>query len=65
MNLARIGCPTLVIVPEADRIVSPAVGAEIAASIPSSRLEALPGIGHAVQFEAPARVVELMLEFLT
>jgi 2-hydroxymuconate-semialdehyde hydrolase len=64
IDLARIQCPTLVIVPQADRIVAPEVGAEIAAAIPNARLEWLPGISHAVQFEAPGRVAELMLDFL-
>jgi pimeloyl-ACP methyl ester carboxylesterase len=29
-----------------------------------TRLEPVPGIGHAVQFEAPERVAELMVNFL-
>lgn len=64
IDLAEIRALTLVIVPQADRIVAPDVGAEIAASIPNARLELLPGIGHAVQFEAPDRVANLMLDFL-
>ncbi|HYN64017.1 MAG TPA: alpha/beta hydrolase [Candidatus Limnocylindrales bacterium] len=64
IDLAEIRALTLVIVPHADRIVAPDVGAEIAASIPNARLELLPGIGHAVQFEAPDRVANLMLDFL-
>lgn len=65
VNLAEIRAPTLVIVPQADRVVSPLVGAEIAAAIPGARLEPLAGIGHAVQFEAPGRVAELMVDFLS
>ena len=64
IDLGRILAPTLVIVPQDDRIVAPAVGAEIAAMIPVSRFEPLVGVGHAVQFEAPDRVAELMLDFL-
>jgi pimeloyl-ACP methyl ester carboxylesterase len=64
IDLGRIRAPTLVIVPQADRIVDPEAGAEIAAAIPDARLEPLAGIGHAVQFEAPGRVAELMLDFL-
>jgi pimeloyl-ACP methyl ester carboxylesterase len=63
-QLERILCPTLVIVPQADRIVGPHVGAEIAATIPDARFEALPVISHAVQFEAPDRVADLMRGFL-
>jgi pimeloyl-ACP methyl ester carboxylesterase len=40
------------------------MGAEIAASIPSARYEPIPGVGHAVQFEAPERVAALMRDFL-
>jgi pimeloyl-ACP methyl ester carboxylesterase len=65
IDLAKIGAPTLVIVPQADRVVSPAVGAEIATTIPGARLAALPGIGHAVQFEAADQVAALMADFLT
>ena len=64
IDLARIRVPTLVIVPQADRIVAPDVGAEIAATIRGARHEPLAGIGHAVQFEAPDRVAELMRDFL-
>jgi pimeloyl-ACP methyl ester carboxylesterase len=64
IDVAEIKAPTLVIVPQADRIVRPAVGAEIAATIPNARFEPLSGIGHAVQFEAPSRVAELIVDFL-
>jgi pimeloyl-ACP methyl ester carboxylesterase len=64
IDLGAIRAPTLVIVPQADRIVAPTVGAEIAAAIPNARFEPLAGIGHAVQFEAPDRVAGLMLDFL-
>ena len=64
IDIGRVRAPTLVIVPQADRIVLPDVGAEIAASIPDARLEELPGVGHAVQFAAPDRVAELMRAFL-
>ena len=64
IDLGRIHAPTLVVVPLADRIVAPAAGREIAAAIPDARYVALPGIGHAVQFEASQRVAELIAEFL-
>jgi pimeloyl-ACP methyl ester carboxylesterase len=64
IDLAEIGAPTLVIVPQADRVVSPQVGAEIAATIRGARFVPMAGIGHAVQFEAPGRVAELMVDFL-
>ena len=64
IDLGTIRAPTLVVVPLADRVVPPAMGAQIAASIPNARYEALPGVGHAVQFEAPDQVVVLMRDFL-
>lgn len=64
IDLGAIMAPTLVVVPQADRIVPPAAGKEIAALIPNARYEPLPGVGHAVQFEAPDRVAELMRGFL-
>jgi 2-hydroxymuconate-semialdehyde hydrolase len=64
IDLGRIRAPTLVIVPQADGVVRPDVGVEIATAIPQARLEPLPGIGHAVQFEAPNRVAELLIGFL-
>ena len=64
IDLGRVRAPTLVIAPQADRIVAPTVGAEIAASIPDARLEELPGVGHAVQFEDPSTVAALILDFL-
>ena len=64
IDLGRIKAPTLVVVPLADRIVPPAAGREIATAIPGARYLALPGVGHAVQFEASQRVAELIAEFL-
>lgn len=64
IDLRTIAAPTLVVVPQADRIVPPAMQQEIAALIPGARLESLPGVGHAVQFEAPDRLVALMRDFL-
>jgi pimeloyl-ACP methyl ester carboxylesterase len=64
IDLAEIRAPTLVIVPQADRVVSPGVGAEIAATIPNARIELLAGVGLAVQFEAPEQVAELLVDFL-
>jgi pimeloyl-ACP methyl ester carboxylesterase len=64
IDLARIMAPTLVVVPEADRIVPPAIQGEIATLIPTARRASLRGIGHALQFEAPDRVAALMRDFL-
>jgi len=64
IDLGRIRAPTLVVVPQADRIVPPAAGAEIAGGIPGARYVSLPGVGHAVQFAARDQVATLIREFL-
>lgn len=64
IDLGAITAPTLVVVPQADRIVPPAMQEEIAMLIPGARLESLPGISHAVQFEAADRIVALLHDFL-
>jgi pimeloyl-ACP methyl ester carboxylesterase len=64
IDLGRIKAPTLVVVPLADRIVPPTAGAEIAAAIPGARYVPLPGVGHALQFEARDEVARLLREFL-
>jgi pimeloyl-ACP methyl ester carboxylesterase len=64
IDLGLIHAPTLVVVPLADRVVPPEAGAEIAAAIPGARYVALPGVGHAVQFEARQEVAKLVGEFL-
>jgi 2-hydroxy-6-oxo-octa-2,4-dienoate hydrolase len=64
IDLAAIGAPTLVVVPQADRIVPPAAGAEIAAGISGARHVGLPGVGHALQFQARDEVAALIREFL-
>jgi pimeloyl-ACP methyl ester carboxylesterase len=64
VDVSRIRAPTLVITPQADRIVHPGVGATLAAAIPGARFAAIPDAGHTVQFEAPAEVARLIDGFL-
>ena len=64
IDLRRIGAPTLVVVPEDDRVVPPEDGYRMAHAIPGARLERLPGVGHSVQFAAADRVAQLLLGFL-
>jgi pimeloyl-ACP methyl ester carboxylesterase len=61
---SRIAAPTLVIVPERDRIVAPWVQRALAARIPGARLAEIPGAGHTVQMERPDEVAGLMAAFL-
>lgn len=64
LDQARIQAPTLVIGPLGDRIVSPAVSVALAGRIRGARYEPIPEVGHQVHLEAPARVAQLMAEFL-
>ena len=52
-RLPDIGCPTLVIGGEEDRIVTAQASREIAERIPGSRLVMYDGLGHALYEEAP------------
>ncbi len=63
-DVSPIEAPTLVVVPDADRVIAPAVGHELAATIPTAQLEVLPDVGHAVQFEAADRLADLLDQFL-
>src|SRR4249919_1771674 len=60
-RLSRISLPTLVIHGDADRLLGPANGREIAALIPA-RLEMLEGVGHMFWWEQPERSAELIRE---
>lgn len=52
--IARIRCPTLVIVGEHDWICGPVWNRALADAIPGSRLVEFPGVGHLPQYEVPA-----------
>jgi pimeloyl-ACP methyl ester carboxylesterase len=51
--LARIACPTLLLVGELDLICGPSHAREIAAEIRDARVVAIPECGHFVPAEAP------------
>ena len=63
-DLERIECPTLVMVGEGDRLKPPRYSRLIAKRIPDSELLVIPGAGHAVIFERPAKVNAAILGFL-
>jgi pimeloyl-ACP methyl ester carboxylesterase len=54
--LADVRVPTLVLAGGEDRLCPPARHEEIAALVPGARLQVLPGVGHLLPLEAPARV---------
>ena len=63
---AAIACPTLLVAGERDQLVPPAYARELAARIPSARLEVLagPGSTHALLVERAAEFNALALTFL-
>jgi pimeloyl-ACP methyl ester carboxylesterase len=63
-TLARIGVPTLAVAGGADLISPPALMRLWAARIPRARLEVVAEAGHAVAWEQPDRVNEIVHEFL-
>lgn len=62
--LADIDCPTLVVSGSEDTFTPPAELRALAAAIPHSRLEVIPGSGHVCSFERPAAFNHIVSEFL-
>jgi pimeloyl-ACP methyl ester carboxylesterase len=62
--LPAIHCPLLLVCGEADQLATPEQAREIAAAVPQARLEMLPGAGHMLTMEQPARVNALLLDWL-
>jgi pimeloyl-ACP methyl ester carboxylesterase len=63
-DLERITAPVLVVWGDRDRLVFHRGAQKVLAAVAGSRLELLEGVGHCPQVEAPARVCELLLEFV-
>jgi pimeloyl-ACP methyl ester carboxylesterase len=63
---SAISCPTLVIAGEGDRLVPAVYARELAASIPTSRLQVVEGVGstHGLLVERAAEFNELALSFI-
>jgi pimeloyl-ACP methyl ester carboxylesterase len=61
-RLSAIELPTLVVHGDADRLLGPANGRQIASLIPAARLEMLEGVGHMFWWEQPERSAELIRE---
>ena len=59
-RLAEISHPTLVIHGDADRLLGPNNGREVAALIPGARLEMLEGVGHMFWWEQPRHSAALV-----
>jgi pimeloyl-ACP methyl ester carboxylesterase len=63
-GLGAIGCPTLVLVGDSDRLTPPELSAEIAAGIPGAHLVVVAGSGHLTPLDQPERVTEALVEWL-
>lgn len=61
---AAIDVPALVICGAEDRITPPALSEQLAAMIPGSRLEIIPGAGHIANFERPAEFDRIVEDFV-
>lgn len=64
LSPAAIRSPTLVLAGSADRVVPPSATQQLADSIPGSRFELLPGVGHVTVLQAPAIVARHITGFL-
>jgi pimeloyl-ACP methyl ester carboxylesterase len=62
--LPQVACPVLVACGEADQLTPPEQAREIAAALPAARLEIVPGAGHMLTLEQPARINALLLDWL-
>ena len=63
-SLPRITCPVLVACGEADQITPPDHAREMAAAMAHAQLEIVPGAGHMLTMEQPARVGALLQAWL-
>jgi pimeloyl-ACP methyl ester carboxylesterase len=63
-DLARIACPTLVVVGDGDELIAPESSVEIADGIPGARLVTVAECGHLSTLERPAQVTAALTEWL-
>ena len=63
-DLAKIACPTLVLVGDGDMLTPPKLAEEIAGLIPQSRLVVVPDCGHLSTIEKPEAVTKALVEWL-
>lgn len=63
--LAKISCPTLILVGEEDTLTPPAESEAMARAIPGARLGKLTGAGHLSNLEQPIQFDSLLFDFLT
>ena len=63
-HLTKLSCPVLVLCGDSDQLTPPECSEEIAALIPQARLVMIPRCGHMLTMEQPARVNQLLLQWL-
>jgi pimeloyl-ACP methyl ester carboxylesterase len=63
-ELAGIGCPTLVIAGDKDKLRSRTEAMELHDGIKGSRFEVIENTGHMIPLEAPDRLVEVIVRWL-
>jgi pimeloyl-ACP methyl ester carboxylesterase len=63
-RLARMECPTLVVCAENDRMVPREIAERYAELIDGARIETVPGTGHALIVEQPAKTAEAVSTFV-
>jgi pimeloyl-ACP methyl ester carboxylesterase len=63
-DLARIECPTLILVGDTDELTPPDRSAEMANAIAGARLVVVPACGHMSALEHPERVTQSLVEWL-
>ena len=63
--LERVRCPVLLVWGDRDRMVTHQGARHVVEALPETTYELLPGVGHCPQLEAPERVSELLLGFLS
>ena len=60
----QIACPTLVLVGADDAVCPPRYSEQLRERLPQASLTVVPGVGHALPFEDPAKFTALVAEFL-
>ncbi|HYT90241.1 MAG TPA: alpha/beta hydrolase [Gemmataceae bacterium] len=63
-RVAQIRCPVLVLAGEEDTVCPPRYGMQLKERLPQAQLVVVPGVGHAMPFEDPARFTALLAGFL-
>jgi pimeloyl-ACP methyl ester carboxylesterase len=63
-RLRRVTCPALIVRAEEDRLICDEMAERYAELLPSSRIETIPGTGHAVAFEQPEQVGDVIGGFI-